>query len=258
MGSRATDAKVDPGPPINGTEQSTRARGLWAGGGRASRSTFFDFDQLLHAHPPSLTLVNVATQTMPVRLRLARHGTRNAPFYHVVAIPDHKPRDARPIEKLGEYDPIPRVRKFTPPQMSPHANMAVTSSGLPTKEQLEKKEKRLEWNTERIRYWLSVGAQPSKPVAKMLDRVGSQPGEARGQRRYCDTDLPLRTSAHSQAGLIPEGKWFKGMYRPPAEASHFNPQLETADGAASASSSSNAASSAKPPPPAPAEKPSAA
>ncbi|PWN27823.1 ribosomal protein S16 [Jaminaea rosea] len=167
---------------------------------------------------------------MPVRLRLARHGTRNAPFYHVVAIPDHKPRDARPIEKLGEYDPIPRVRKFTPPQMSPHANMAVTSSGLPSKEQLEKKEKRLEWNTERIRYWLSVGAQPSKPVAKMLDR----------------------------AGLIPEGKWFKGMYRPPAEASHFNPQLETADGAASASSSSNAASSAKPPPPAPAEKPSAA
>ena len=45
---------------------------------------------------------------MVVRLRLSRKGTRNNPFYHVVAINDSKPRDARPIEKLGEWDPIPR------------------------------------------------------------------------------------------------------------------------------------------------------
>ena len=32
-------------------------------------------------------------------------------------------------------------------------------------------EKRLEWNEERIRYWLGTGAQPSKPVARLLDRV---------------------------------------------------------------------------------------
>ena len=45
---------------------------------------------------------------MVVRLRLARHGTRNNPFYHLVAIQNTKARDARPIEKLGEYDPVPR------------------------------------------------------------------------------------------------------------------------------------------------------
>lgn len=116
-----------------------------------------------HHHPRQFT--------MPVRLRLARHGTRNSPFYHLVAIADHKPRDARPIEKLGEYDPVPRIRKFLAPQVGQHGNAAVTSSGLPSEEDLKRKEKRLEWNTERIRYWLSVGAQPSKPVAKMLDKV---------------------------------------------------------------------------------------
>ncbi|CAO1638293.1 unnamed protein product [Parajaminaea phylloscopi] len=143
---------------------------------------------------------------MPVRLRLARHGTRNNPFYHIVAIADHKPRDARPIEKLGEYDPVPRVPKFRPPPFN--ADAPVLSSGLPqppsgttsasSSTDQPAREKRLEWNTERIRYWLQVGAQPSKPVAKMLDR----------------------------AGLIPEGKWFKGMYRPPVEGTHFSPTFE--------------------------------
>lgn len=136
---------------------------------------------LLRQHQP--------TSTMPVRLRLARYGTRNNPFYHLVAIADYKPRDARPIEKLGEYDPIPRVRKFKPPPFNPDA--PVLSSGLPHAVNVSAlsssspssgvagetaKEKRLEWNTERIKYWLRVGAQPSKPVARMLDRVRDRRG----------------------------------------------------------------------------------
>lgn len=35
-----------------------------------------------------------------------------------------------------------------------------------------------------------------------------------------------RLLADLQAGLIPEGKWFKGMYRPPIEGSHFAPAFE--------------------------------
>ncbi|KDN52544.1 glycoside hydrolase family 9 protein [Tilletiaria anomala UBC 951] len=42
------------------------------------------------------------------------------------------------------------------------------------------------WNTKRIQYWLSVGAQPSKPVARMLDK----------------------------AGLLPHGKFFSGVWKP--------------------------------------------
>lgn len=113
---------------------------------------------------------------MVVRLRLARHGTRNSPFYHIVAIQNTKARNARPIEKLGEYDPVPR-----PPRdaaVSPAAvrtenrpgyNGEKITSGLPGAVKLEK---RLEWKEDRIRYWLNTGAQPSKPVARLLDRVG--------------------------------------------------------------------------------------
>jgi small subunit ribosomal protein S16 len=42
---------------------------------------------------------------MAVHVRLSRHGTRNRPFYHIIAA-DHKMRrDGRFIEKLGVYDP---------------------------------------------------------------------------------------------------------------------------------------------------------
>ncbi|KAL9932187.1 hypothetical protein V8E36_008959 [Tilletia maclaganii] len=177
---------------------------------------------------------------MVVRLRLARHGTRNNPFYHIVAIHNKKRRNALPIEKLGEYDPIPRwkpvptsaagpstaARLSTPApvgsaaaatKQAPRSQAQVSdllaeeraaagtsgtqqagmskpelaqqprpghgllmTSGLQTELRLEK---RIEWNESRIRYWLKVGAQPSKPVARLLDK----------------------------AGLIPPGKWFKGM-----------------------------------------------
>ncbi|TKY85036.1 hypothetical protein EX895_006116 [Sporisorium graminicola] len=145
---------------------------------------------------------------MVVRLRLSRKGTRNNPFYHVVAINDSKPRDARPIEKLGEFDPVPRApsaaRLPTPflgssSSKKAHAapgHGALMTSGLPPtaptsvegKQQEEGlKQKRLEWNEDRIKHWLKLGAQPSKPVARLLDR----------------------------AGLVPEGVHYKGIYRPP-------------------------------------------
>lgn len=112
---------------------------------------------------------------MVVRLRLARHGTRNNPFYHIVAIQNTKARNARPIEKLGEYDPVPRPapqtaspRAQTRSKNAPGYNGDVITSGITSRVQMEK---RLEWNEERILYWLKTGAQPSKPMARLLDRV---------------------------------------------------------------------------------------
>ncbi|PWN93555.1 ribosomal protein S16, partial [Acaromyces ingoldii] len=138
---------------------------------------------------------------MVVRLRLARHGTRNNPFYHIVAIRDSKPRDARPIEKLGEYDPIPRPRVAVAASAAGTASAtssadassssSASSPGPVLTSGIEsgppKLEKRIEWNAARIKYWLDTGAQPSKPVAKLLDR----------------------------AGLVPPGKTYKGIYKPP-------------------------------------------
>jgi len=121
--------------------------------------------------PPHL-LKSFQSLIMVVRLRLSRQGTKNNPFYHLVAIADHKPRDARPIEKLGEYDPIPRRNPILPNSLRNHSNnrSSPITSGLPTGFRLEK---RLEWDQDRIKHWLKEGAQPSKPVARLLDRVST-------------------------------------------------------------------------------------
>lgn len=156
---------------------------------------------------------------MVVRLRLARHGTRNNPFYHLVAIQNTKARDARPIEKLGEYDPVPRPVRQAPrtPVTHPRSedrpgyNGEVIGSGIASAVRMEK---RIEWNEQRIRYWLGTGAQPSKPVARLLDRV-------------CVVFRLHGTLANAlQAGLIPPEMRdrIKGLYRPPQPAAPGAPE----------------------------------
>ena len=40
-----------------------------------------------------------------VKIRLTRAGARNSPFYRIVAIDERRPRDGRPLEFLGTFDP---------------------------------------------------------------------------------------------------------------------------------------------------------
>jgi len=40
-----------------------------------------------------------------VKIRLSRAGARNRPFYRIVAIDERSPREGRPLEFLGTYDP---------------------------------------------------------------------------------------------------------------------------------------------------------
>ena len=82
---------------------------------------------------------------MPVRLRFSLHGRRNNRIFHLVATDLRKRRDAKPIELLGVYDP--RLG-------------------------LGQEHKTMHWSVERILYWLEKGgAQPSKPVVKLLEKV---------------------------------------------------------------------------------------
>ena len=78
-----------------------------------------------------------------VRLRLKRFGRTHRPFYRLNAIDRRSPRDGKPIEQLGYYDPC---HKDESQQVS--------------------------LNEDRIRYWLSVGAQPSDTVRDMLAKAG--------------------------------------------------------------------------------------
>ncbi|KAJ8324847.1 hypothetical protein BDV3_004766 [Batrachochytrium dendrobatidis] len=84
---------------------------------------------------------------MVVRIRLARWGAANNPFYGIVVANLRAARDGKHLERLGTYNPI-----------SDH-NMT----------------KHLELNVDRIKYWLSVGAQPSERVAWLLSKVDIMP-----------------------------------------------------------------------------------
>ncbi|KIM20556.1 hypothetical protein M408DRAFT_30274 [Serendipita vermifera MAFF 305830] len=105
---------------------------------------------------------------MPVRLRLARHGTRNNPFYHIVAINQRLGRNAKPLELLGVYDPTPRVPQQKS-KIKAYPDMNATSTepdnGVATK--------KVEWSVERIQCWIGKGAQPSDSVMKLLTMVGA-------------------------------------------------------------------------------------
>lgn len=85
---------------------------------------------------------------MPVRIRLARTGVRNHPLYNIVAADSRSPRDGRHLEELGSYNPRPNPLT---------------------------KLKDVKLRIERVKYWLSVGAQPSSRVAYLLSKDGIIP-----------------------------------------------------------------------------------
>ena len=52
---------------------------------------------------------------MPVRIRLARYGHRNLPFYRIYVADSRAPRDGKHIEIIGHYDPKPGACPWRPP-----------------------------------------------------------------------------------------------------------------------------------------------
>lgn len=76
-----------------------------------------------------------------VRIRMQRLGRTHRPFFRITAIDQRTRRNGRCIEQLGWYNPLEK-----------------------------EPEKQLHLNEERIKYWLSVGAQPSDTVRDILAR----------------------------------------------------------------------------------------
>ena len=72
-----------------------------------------------------------------VRIRLARGGAKKKPYYRIVVADQRCKRDGRYLERIGFYNPMV-------------------------------KENRFEIDTERLKHWLSVGAQPSDRVGKLM------------------------------------------------------------------------------------------
>ena len=80
---------------------------------------------------------------MAVKLRLKRFGRRNRACWRLNAIDGRTARNGRVIEELGFYDPVEKDV-----------------------------EKQFTVKRERVEYWLSVGAQPSKTVGQLLLKAG--------------------------------------------------------------------------------------
>ena len=78
---------------------------------------------------------------MAVKIKLKRMGKIRAPFYRIIVADARTKRDGRAIEEIGKYDP-----KSEPSY--------------------------IEVNSERAQHWLSVGAQPTDPVQKILEITG--------------------------------------------------------------------------------------
>jgi small subunit ribosomal protein S16 len=76
-----------------------------------------------------------------VRIRLKRFGTKRKPFYRVVVMDSHTPRDGRVLEEVGLYHPT------------------------------EKGEKQVSLRLDSVHAWMKKGAQPSATVRRLLNRV---------------------------------------------------------------------------------------
>jgi small subunit ribosomal protein S16 len=88
---------------------------------------------------------------MAAKIRLSRGGAKKRPYYYVVVAHSASPRDGRYIEQVGTFDPM--LKKDNP--------------------------ERVKLNLDRCKHWLSVGAQPTDRVARLLDAAGLMKREAR-------------------------------------------------------------------------------
>ncbi|WWC66658.1 mitochondrial 37S ribosomal protein bS16m [Kwoniella pini CBS 10737] len=142
---------------------------------------------------------------MPVRIRLARYGFKKNPLYHIVAINSKRPREGKPLETLGIYDPIPRLRKGI--IIPSEANVFDLKGQEQTKtKELIKKEKEIKWDINRINYWLSVGAQPTRTVVKLLERGGVLKTPHKWQHTWSPEPSTISSSSSSASSSLPTTK----------------------------------------------------
>ena len=82
-----------------------------------------------------------------LRIRLSMGGVRKRPVYKIVVADGRYSRDGKFIEKVGSYNPL-----------------------LP-----KDKKERIKVEFERIKYWISKGAQPTLRVSRILGEMQLMP-----------------------------------------------------------------------------------
>ncbi|MBU1702166.1 MAG: 30S ribosomal protein S16 [Candidatus Eisenbacteria bacterium] len=129
---------------------------------------------------------------MAVVIRMQRVGTRNRPFWHIVAADSRMKRDGRFLEKLGHYDPVPN------PQV-------------------------IQLDLEKVDSWVKKGAKPSVKVASLMRLV------ARGGPIATVTEpkvAPVVEAKIPEAEAPIEAKTQAEVTEPTPEAAEVTPAVE--------------------------------
>src|SRR5499427_653344 len=95
---------------------------------------------LAHSSPQQ-KLHGRRASAVAVKIKLKRMGKIRAPYYRIIVADARTKRDGRAIEEIGKYHP----------KVDPSL---------------------IEVDSDRAQYWLSVGAQPTDPVRKLLEITG--------------------------------------------------------------------------------------
>ena len=107
---------------------------------------------------------------MAVRIRMKRMGRKHRPFFRICAVDSRNPRDGKVLEELGTYDPM-----------------------------IDDTDARVVLKTDRLGYWLGVGAQPSDKVKVFIKKYG-----ANGERLSEQEAARQRLSLPKQVPPAPE------------------------------------------------------
>src|SRR5262249_21596228 len=119
---------------VPGPATPSLGRRPWVGPGHAAGPH-------LARSSPAAELHGRRALAVAVKIKLKRMGKIRAPFYRIIVADARTKRDGRAIEEIGKYHPKDE------PSL-------------------------IEVDSDRAQYWLSVGAQPTDPVRKLLEITG--------------------------------------------------------------------------------------
>jgi len=143
-----------------------------------------------------------------VKIRLLRMGKIRNPQYRIVVADSRTKRDGKAIEFIGLYQP-------------------------------KQEPSLIEVNSERVQYWLGVGAQPSEPVQRILEKTGDwqkfkglpAPEPLKVAAPRVDRKARYEAEAQTAAGLAPAPEAKPAKKAPAKKAAKASADAAPAEGA---------------------------
>jgi len=133
-----------------------------------------------------------------LKIRLSMGGVRKRPVYKIVIADSRYPRDGKFIEKIGSYNPL-----------------------LP-----KDKKERIKVEAERVKYWMSKGAQPTLRVSRILGEAQIMPMPKPGNNPQKAVPKKERKKEGEESKEAPKAEAKKE--EPKAEAKKEEPKKEEA------------------------------